>query len=204
MTAQEMEKFMAHCEKYFGQPTDMVLHSGKDEKMHIDILRYAPTEKYPFWKLVTMGASDYKMPRLKGSPGDRNEYMLFVHPDEDLTDHAALGWYFQILLGIANYPAATQTAITYGHSIEWGEIESGCDMEGVFFEFPQMIETTGILRCKLSFFKTVICLQAVTLTRADLDHLQKIGPQEFSNFLYPEEGNKRPHFLCEKKRSERF
>lgn len=203
MTSSEMKKFTAHCEKHFGQPTDIVLHPTKEGMPHIDVLRFAPTEKYPFWKLVTMGASDYKMPKLKSSLGDRNEYMIFIHPEEDLTDRTVTSWYYNILLGIANYSASTQTALTYAHSIEWGEPESGCDMEGAFFEFPQMIETTDILRCKLGLFKTVVCLQAITLTRAEIDHLLAVGPQEFSNFLYPEDES-HPHFLCEKKRSDRF
>lgn len=203
MNAREMEKFTAHCEEYFEQPTDMVLHPMKEGMPHIDVLRYKPTEKYPFWKLVTMGASDFKMPKLENSLGNRNEYMIFVDPRLDLTDREVLGWYYNILLGIAHYPAAANIAVTYAHSVEWGEAEEGCDMEGAFLEFPQMIENTGILRCKLGIFKTVICLQAITLTRSEIDKLLEIGPQEFSSFLYPEDGSA-AHFLCEKKRTDRF
>lgn len=45
---------------------------------HIDALLYAPNEAYPFWKLVTAGASDYKMSAPRGALGKRNEYMMFM------------------------------------------------------------------------------------------------------------------------------
>ena len=204
MKPREMEKFTAHCEKYFEQKTETVLHPSGKGDLHIDILRFKPTEKYPFWKLVTMGASDYKMPKQKVSFGDRNEYMMFIHPAEDLRDKDTLSWYGNILTGIAVYPARTKTAVSYTHSIEWGEAEPGCDMEGAYIEMPQMIESTDILHCKLGPFKTVACLQVVTLTRAEINILLEIGPQRFSNYLYPDEDGALPHFLCEKKRTDRF
>lgn len=204
MKPREMEKFIAHCEKYFEQKTEMVLHPSNKDGLHIDILRFEPTEKYPFWKLVTMGASDYKMPKQKVSLGDRNEYMMFIHSDEDLRDKDTLSWYGDILASIAMYPANTKTAVSYAHSIEWGEPEPGCDMEGAFLEMPQAIESTDILRCKLGPFKTVVCLQVVTLTRAEIDKLLEIGPHRFSDYLYPDEEDALPHFFCEKKRTDRF
>ena len=203
MKIREMKRFYEHMDHYFEQTDSTVLHPIVDDGFHVDVLLYKPSEKYPFWKLITMGASDFKMPRLQNSLGNRNEYMIFVDPELDLTDREVLTWYYNILLSIAYYPAATNTAVTYAHSIEWGEAEEGCDMEGAFLEFPQMIETTDILRCKLGLMKTVVCLQAITLTRSEIDKLMEIGPQEFSSFLYPDDDSK-PHFLCEKKRTDRF
>ena len=52
----------------------------------ISLLKYPPTEKYPFWKLVTMGASDFRMRKLPGSLGDRNEYIMFIDPSVDMND----------------------------------------------------------------------------------------------------------------------
>ena len=41
-----------------------------------------------------------------------------------------------------------------------------------------------------------------TLTRQELDKLLCIGSEQFSYFLYPDEG--KAHYLCERTRSEKF
>jgi len=204
MNAREMDRFIAHCDKYLEQTDCTVLHPTVEGMPHIDILLYAPNEKYPFWKLITMGASDYKMPKLPVSLGNRNEYMMFVNSDEDLNDKNVLTWYHNTLMGIAHYPRAAKIAVTYAHSIEWGEDEDNqSDMVAAFLEMPQMIENPDVLRCRLGLFKQVICLQVITLTRAETDKLLKMGPQEFSSFLYPEDESA-PHYLCERFRTENF
>ena len=69
---------------------------------------------------------------------------------------------------------------------------------------PGAIQNTDILRCKLSVFKTTICLQVITLTRGEIDKLLEVGPQRYSDLLYPDYGEKSPHFLCEKKCTDKF
>ena len=44
-------------------------------EFHIDILLYGPTDKFPYWKMVTMGAGDYQMPPAKNTIARRNEYL---------------------------------------------------------------------------------------------------------------------------------
>ena len=115
---------------------------------------------------------------------------------------ARVGWYYGNLMEVALYPMHTGTAVTYGHSMEWGE-EEGNDMVGAFLELPQIIEDIGMLRCKLGLTKQTVCLQVVLLTRKEVDMLLEIGPQQFSEYLYPENGEA-PHFICERFRSQRF
>lgn len=204
MKSSETERFISHCDKYFEQSNCIVLHATNETTPHIDVLRYPPTEKYPFWKLVTMGASDYKMPKDKNSLGNRNEYMMFIDPELNLEDREEIRWYYNILIGVADYPRKQQLAVTYGHSIEWGETEEDCDMEGAFLEMPCAIQDTGILRCKLGIIKTAVCLQIITLTRGEINKLLEVGPERYSELLYPDFEEKRPHFLCEKKRTDKF
>lgn len=199
MTTKEMDKFIAHFDKYFEQDDCTVLHPS-ERTPHIDALLYKPTEKYPFWKMVSMGASDYKMKAPKTALGDRNEYIMMIDPGENMEDPAIINWYYANLMNVALYPIQKKCFLTYGHSIEWPASE---EMVGAFLELPQVIEDVGILYCKLGFFKTVICLQVVLLTRTETEKLLKIGPQRFSGYLYPEEDAK-PHFLCERRRSEKF
>ena len=72
-----------------------------------------------------------------------------------------------------------------------------------FIEFPQIIETVEILRCKIGLLKTVACLQVVLLNKNDLEKLMEIGPQAFSEYLYPNSEDQ-PHFLSERHRSDIF
>lgn len=201
MTSRDMETLMAHFNRYFEQDDCKVIHP-LDLVPHIDALLYKPNEKYPFWKLVSMGASDYKMKAPKNALGDRNEYMMMIDPDEDMTNLDIMKWYYANLMEIAAYPWQNKTFISYSHSVEWPA--SGAEeMTGAFLEFPQIIEDPGILRCKLGLFRTVVCLQAVLINRAEIEKLLKIGPEAFSYYLYPADESK-PHFLCERRRTEKF
>ena len=203
MKQKEMEKIIAHFDQYFEQSDSMVLHPVVDGGYHVDVLLYHPSKKYPFWKLVTMGASDYKMPKIADTISQYNEYIMFVHSDEDLNDRDILSWYHNKLLMIASFAYYNQTHITYAHSFEWENEDADDEMVAAFIEFPQVVEDIGMLRCKLGMLKTVACLQTVLLNREELDRLMQIGPQAFSEYLYPDDDGKQ-HFLSERHRSDRF
>ncbi len=76
-------------------------------------------------------------------------------------------------------------------------------MIAAFIEFPQIIGTTAVLKCKLGLMKTVACLQIVLLNKVELEKLLKIGPMAFSYYLYSED-SPQTHFLSERHRSEKF
>ena len=200
MKEKEMNKLQQHFDCYFHQNDAVVLHPIVMHP-HIDALLYRPNEAYPFWKLATMGASDYKMPGKNVPLGNRNEYIMFIDSGEDLTDKEILIWYFNKLMEVAHYPISSNTFITYGHSIEWAP-NDGEEMVAAFLEMPQIIEDTGILRCKLGMGKIAVCLQVIVLNRKETNLLLQKGPEAFSSILYPGEG--KCHFLCERHRSEKF
>lgn len=203
MKPKEMQKLIRHCDLYFEQNDCTVLHPVIDNGLHIDVLLYRPNEKYPFWKLVTMGASDYKMPPIPNTVGQYNEYMMFIAPDVELTDKGLLDWYRNKLLLVATFAYYNKTHITYAHSFEWENEDPQDEMIAAFIEFPQILETTAALRCKTGLFKTVACLQVVLLNKEELNQLKQIGPQKFSEYLYPETDAK-PHFLSQQHRNEKF
>lgn len=200
MTQKEMDLLTRHFCHYFQQEEPMVLHPEHMEP-HIDGLLYKPDDTFPFWKFVTMGASDHRMKAPKSALGNRNEYMMFIDPEVDMTDKETVNWYWERLLTVALYSLSTGDFVSYGHSMEW-PAEEGEEMVGAYLEMPQCIPDVGVLRCKLGLFKTTVCLQVITLTRQELDKLLCIGSEQFSYFLYPDEG--KPHYLCERTRSEKF
>ena len=50
--------------------------------------------------------------------------------------------------------------------------------------------------------EAAVCLQVVLLTRAETDRLVELDPEQFSNSLYPDDGDR--HFICERKRRNKF
>lgn len=204
MKPKEMLRIEKHFSKYFEQKDCKVLHSVVEGPNHVDVLLYEPNSKYPFWKLATMGASDYQMPDNGHVISRYNEYVMFVDSGEDLNDKNVLNWYYSKLMMVATYAYNNKTGISYAHSMEWENEDADDEMIGAFIEFPQVIESVGILRCRLNVFKTVACLQVVLLNRTDLNKLANVGPQEFSEYLYPEVNFKKRHFLSERHRSDKF
>ena len=204
MKPREMEIFENHCNKYLRQDNFLVYHSEKLRKPHIDFLKYPPTDYLPYWKLVTMGASDIKMPHCKNTLGHRNEYIILIDPDTDLSNHEIFAWFGNKLLMIALYPKYARTHITYGHSVEWRE-EEDSGMVGAFLEVPQFLESVESVTCKLSAFKQITLLQPIMLTREETDRLLKIGPEQFSYYLYPDDGStEKDHMICERYRTDKF
>lgn len=203
MNVKNMDKITNHFCRYFKQQDCLVLHPIVELNYHVDVLLFKPNEEYPFWKLATMGASDYKMPRIQRTVGRFNEYIMFVDKDVNLEDKETVLWYANKLTMIASYAYYNKCHITVGHSMEW-ENEGDDEMVAAFIDMPQIIEDTRILHCKLGAFKTVGCLQTVLLNQSELETLMKVGPYSFSNYLYPDYVERRPHFLSERKRSDKF
>ena len=59
-TGKEMEKVSDYIEQQYGE-YDEVLDETVSPDIHCDIVIVPPTEKSPYYKLVTMGAGAYKM-----------------------------------------------------------------------------------------------------------------------------------------------
>ena len=108
-----------------------------------------------------------------------------------------------LIVSIRSYAKFNKTHITYAHSFEWENDDPNDEMIAAFIELPQAIPNTGLLHCKMGRFKTVTCLQAILLNKNELNQLKEVGPQAFSEYLYPQNDEKR-HFLSERHRSEKF
>lgn len=201
MNIKEMEKLTRHFDKYFEQTDSQVLHPVVSGESHIDALLYKPTPKYPFWKLATMGASDYRLPH-KNAVAQYNEYIMFIDQSIDMLNTITASWYYFKLIDIASFAKNNSSNITYGHSLEWSNTNE--EMVGAYIDMPQIIIDAGILRCKLGLLKTVACLQVVLLNKAEINYLLKVGTERFSSFLYPEDKNAKFHYLSEQTRTDKF
>ena len=192
MKNKEMNKLIKHFEYYFKQTCKNIYHDDVSGGIHIDILLFEPNDQYPFYKLVTMGASDYAMPKVNSTLPNRNEYIIFLSKDVEVNSED-FNWYINFISYVSRYAFYENANISVGHSIEL-EPNSHSSFKNAFILFPQIIEDSWILRCQLGLFKTCACLQVMPITEIDNAKNLSIGPEEFHNYFYPEEGE--PIFLA--------
>ena len=198
MDHHAMECWKNHCSFYFRQDLSdcRVLLSQNPQNPHVDMLLFPPGAAYPFYKLCTMGASDYRLPFSRP-----HEFIMFLAREEDLSCDQTLMWYRDVLLTVALYPARNHFAVGFGHSIVWGA-QPGTDMCSAYLDLPYPIEGPGFFNCRLGPLRKTACLQVTLLTDSETQELIRQGPGKFCDFLYPPEG--KPHFLCQRYRSPLF
>lgn len=202
MNTKEMDKFISHCDFYFEQQCDTILNGVLEEdNRHVDVLVYEPNEKYPFWKLVTMGFSDYKMPYIKNPLPRRNEYAIFF--DKSITvskmDKEWL-FYLNTLMVTGNAAYCNKEHVTFCHDIQF-EMENS-DMVATLIMFPEIIENVNVLRCKLGLFKSCAIFQVMPITKEELElDYEKGADWLINNRFYTDENMDKCHYLAEQKRT---
>lgn len=186
MKNKELNKLIDHLQFYFHQEIKKIYVSDEQSELNIEFLLFEPNEDYPFYKVVTAGASDYQMPESNGSLPNRNEYMIFLSEDFDISSNE-FNLYLSFLNYVATYAYYEKTNVTVGHSFSIDQFKIR-DFVGAQIMFPQILVDSYVLRCKLGMFKTIACLQVMTLTKQELDELFKIGPMLMEEKFYPAEG----------------
>ena len=92
MESKRHQKLYEHYKTVFGEEPSFSLKLKKNvlptDMKPITTLVFKPTDEMPFWKLCTIGASDYLMPEREIGWGRkanrRNEYMMLIAPDVDI------------------------------------------------------------------------------------------------------------------------
>lgn len=203
MNASRKRRLENHYTKYFGEePLYSLDNIVDDPDFKVDVLIYAPTEKYDFWKFCTVGVSDYKMPMHNKVLPNRNEYMIFVDKDVSVAEGSS-EWHFYVdmLMWTAKCAYDEKGVVTYAHDVRFTEPIGSSDMCGVILSFPEVVEDASFLRCRLSLFAQCTCLQVVPVTSAEMDYIYKVGAREFLKKVYPEEDVRGGLYLAERNRS---
>lgn len=205
MKLSEMRRIQQHFEQCFEQPVECIFHLDSSNSIHIDILCFAPTELYPFWKLATMGASDVVMPLKDKYGSNRNEYVMFVDKDVDLLSDYS--WYANWLCMTAEYIHEKKQFVTFNHLIQMPHATDVGDMNGVIVLLPAAMYDGTILHCKLGLFKQCTCLQVMPITQSEIDGAHANGHEWLVTKFYPfiyggeEHENDEEHYLAEKIRT---
>lgn len=125
---------------------------------------FKPTDELPFWKLCTIGASDYFMPEREIGWGRkanrRNEYMMFISPEVEVSDptdneNADTGWLFlnSLLWATAEYAFNQKDNITVSDTIDMG---LDGKYRGVVLLLPEVFKTPRIVKCYITKTSTFL------------------------------------------------
>lgn len=138
---------------------------------------FKPTDEMPFWKLCTIGASDYLMPERdigwSRKANRRNEYMMLVAPEVNV-DESATEWLFlnSLLWSTAEYAFNEKDNITVSDTLDMGIDGKYC---GTVLLLPEVFKSPSIVKCYVSEHKYISIFQVMPLTRELLSKKLKKG-----------------------------
>ena len=113
---------------------------------------FRPTKKMPFWKLCTIGASDYLMPERDIGWGRkanrRNEYMMLVSPEVEIKE-SSKDWLSlnSLLWATAQYPFNAKENLTVSDTIDMKLKGKYC---GTVLLLPEVFKSPSIVKCYIS------------------------------------------------------
>ena len=199
MTENEKELFINHMNTHLGDTYAYVMNDVNEGDITLSFLVYTPTEELPFWKMVTMGASDHEMTKEIESLPNRNEYIMFIPASVDLVhDNDELNWYYNFLFQTAIHPYVSSEYMSYAHSLELEGMEG--EMVGTVLLFPQILNPE-VLRCDLDENKQCACLQVMPITKEEIELKRQVGADKFVELFYPDDFDEPMLFLAEKHRT---
>ena len=138
-----------------------------DEMKPVTTLVFEPTEDMPFWKLCTIGASNYLMPERDIGWGrkanQRNEYMMLIDPEVEIsqekTDWLSLN---SLLWATAEYAFNAKENITVSDTIDMQIKGKYC---GTVLLLPEIFKSPSIVKCFVSKNKFISIFQVMPITR---------------------------------------
>lgn len=171
MKSARQQKLYDHYVGVFGEEPIFSLKLKKNvlpENMKpITTFVFRPTDEMPFWKLCTIGASDYLMPERDIGWGRkanrRNEYMMLIAPEVKVSEEET-EWLFlnSLLWSTAEYAFAEQDTITVSDTIDMGLDGKYC---GTVLLLPEVFKSPSIVKCYVSEHKYISIFQVMPITR---------------------------------------
>lgn len=186
MESKRHQKLYEHYKSVLGQEPTFSLRLKKNvlpEGMKpITTHVFEPTDELPFWKLCTIGASDYQMPKREIGWGRkanrRNEYMMFLSPEANVCpatdDEAQPEWLFfnSLLWSTAQYAFVENDNVTVSDTIDMGLDGKYC---GVVLLLPEIFKTPRIVKCFTSEHQYISIFQVMPITKEQLSKKLKKG-----------------------------
>ena len=181
METKRHQKLYEHYENILGQKSSFSLKLKKNvlsnDMKPIITYVFEPTSELPFWKLCTIGASDYLMPERNIGWGRkanrRNEYMMLISPDvkvdESATEWLVFNW---LLWSTAEYAFNEKDNITVSDTIDFELKGKYC---GTVLLLPEVFKSPNIVKCFISKHKYISIFQVMPITKEQLSKKLKKG-----------------------------
>lgn len=184
MKSKKHQKLYEHYVDIMGKEPIFSLQLKKDvlsdvaEQMKpVTTYVFEPTDELPFWKLCTIGASDYLMPERDIGFGRksnrRNEYMMLIAPEVEVSENST-EWLFlnSLLWATAEYAFNQKDNITVSDTIDMG---LDGKYRGVVLLLPEVFKTPRIVKCYITKNKYVSIFQVMPVTKEQLAKKLKKG-----------------------------
>ena len=121
---EAMEQYESYIEEQFGPYTE-VFHELVSPDIHLDIIIVPPTDKNPYYKLITMGMGAYKMKvphELKQYELERAELVLYLPPTWNIkSGNEEDYWPIRQLKALGRLPVQCDTWLGFGHTVSSGQ-----------------------------------------------------------------------------------
>lgn len=174
MKSKKHQKLYDHYKEVFGQEPIFSLQLKKNvlpnDMKPITTFVFKPTEEMPFWKLCTIGASDYLMPERDIGWGRkanrRNEYVMFISKEVEISE-STTEWLSlnSLLWATAEYAFNEKDNLTVSDSIDMGLVGKYC---GTVLLLPEILKTPKIVKCYISEHKYISIFQVMPITKEQL------------------------------------
>lgn len=184
MKSKKHQKLYEHYVDIMGKEPIFSLQLKKDvlsdvaEQMKpVTTYVFEPTDELPFWKLCTIGASDYLMPERDIGFGRksnrRNEYMMLIAPEVEVSEDST-EWLFlnSLLWSTAAYAFNEKDNLTVSDTIDMG-IDG--KYRGVVLLLPEVFKTPRIVKCYITKNKYFSIFQVMPVTKEQLAKKLKKG-----------------------------
>ena len=138
-----------------------------NEMKPITTLVFEPSKDMPFWKLCTIGASDYLMPERDIGWGrkanQRNEYMMLIDPEVEISQEKTEWLSLNSLLwATAEYAFKAKENITVSDTIDRQIKGKYC---GTVLLLPEIFKSPSVVKCSVSKHKFISIFQVMPITR---------------------------------------
>lgn len=181
MKSQRHQKLYDHYISIFNQSPIFSMKLKKNvlpsDMKPVTTYVFEPSEEMPFWKLCTIGSSDYLMPERDIGWGRkanrRNEYVMFISPEVPV-NQASTEWLFlnSLLWSTAEYAYNEKDNITVSDTIDMGLKGKYC---GVVLLLPEILKSPRIVKCFTSKHQYISIFQVMPITKELLNKKLRKG-----------------------------
>ncbi|MCK6470592.1 MAG: suppressor of fused domain protein [Planctomycetes bacterium] len=173
----------AHYRRFFGEDHTVWHPSGKEERIHVDVLSFPPQKGRSWFTFATNGMSDLDQPLEKFDLANAEEWKRVEAIFYARADGMPGAWAAKLLNSIGKYPWDEGAFIGWHHTYSWDTpLDGKHDRFKTVFFLPPYFEGQGFDR-KAVDGRLVHIMWAVPITAEELAFAKSKGGQALEDRL---------------------